>query len=64
LAGALFFDEKISQSAPLFWFRLRAVRILKIFTRKPACKEQLLTLPQFGRMNPSVEEIGGLDGFL
>jgi hypothetical protein len=28
LAGALLFDEKIRQSAPLFWFGLRDVGIL------------------------------------
>jgi hypothetical protein len=28
LAGALLFGEKIHQSAALFWFRLRDVRIL------------------------------------
>jgi hypothetical protein len=28
LAGALLFDEKICQSAPLFWFGLRDVGIL------------------------------------
>jgi hypothetical protein len=28
LAGALLFDEKICQSAPLFWFRLRDIGIL------------------------------------
>jgi hypothetical protein len=31
LAGALLFDEKIRQSAVLFWFGLRDVRILQIF---------------------------------
>jgi hypothetical protein len=30
-AGALLFDEKIRQSAALFWFGLRDVGILKIF---------------------------------
>ncbi len=28
MAGALLFDEKIRQSAPLFWFELRDVGIL------------------------------------
>ncbi len=31
LAGALLFDEKIHQSAALFWFGLRDVEILQIF---------------------------------
>jgi hypothetical protein len=29
--GALLFDEKIRQSAPLFWFGLQYVGILQIF---------------------------------
>jgi hypothetical protein len=42
LAGALLFDEKILQSAALFWFGLRND---EIFTCKPQSIEQLMPLP-------------------
>jgi hypothetical protein len=74
LADALLFDEKISQSAAVFWFGLRDVGILQIFysTPEPSSKEQLLTLRIFGARlggkdcglcpyNPSAA--GGLEGF-
>jgi hypothetical protein len=35
LAGALLFDEKIRQSAALFWFGLRDVGILQYSTHAP-----------------------------
>jgi hypothetical protein len=69
-------DEKIRQSAALFWFGLRDVGIFQIFyTHEPSSKEQLMTLPHFGTRfdrksydlspyNPSDEDVGGLDGFL
>jgi hypothetical protein len=41
LAGALSSDEKIRQSAPLFWFGLRNDG------RKPQPKKQLKSLPAF-----------------
>jgi hypothetical protein len=47
LAGALSFDEKIRQSAALFWFGLRNDRI---FTCQPQFKEQLISLPHFWSM--------------
>ncbi len=67
----LLFDEKIHQSAPLFRFRLRAVRILQIFTRQAGLQRTIADSPAFWEHglrlcphNPSVEEIEGLDGFL
>jgi hypothetical protein len=45
LAGALSFDEKIRQSAALFWFGLRNDGI---FTCKP--QEQLMSLPHLWNM--------------
>jgi hypothetical protein len=44
MAGTLSFDEKIRQSAALFWFGLGDVRI---FTHELQSKEQLLSLPHF-----------------
>jgi hypothetical protein len=44
LAGALSFDEKIRQSAPLFWFGLRNDGC------KPQPKEQFMSLPHFWSM--------------
>jgi hypothetical protein len=44
LAGTLLFDEKIRQSAALFWFGLRDVRIRIPNSRS---KEQLMSLQHF-----------------
>jgi hypothetical protein len=42
LAGALSFDEKIRQSAALFWFGLQND---EFFTDEPQSKDQLMSLP-------------------
>jgi hypothetical protein len=47
LAGALLFDEKIRQSAALFWLGLWDVRIRQIFFSQAIIQEQLMTLPHF-----------------
>ncbi len=47
LAGALLFDEKIFQSAALFWFGLRDVGILQIFYSRAVVHRTLLDSPAF-----------------
>jgi hypothetical protein len=44
LAGTLLFDEKIRQSAALFWFGWQDAGF---FTHEPYSKEQLMSLPHF-----------------
>jgi hypothetical protein len=41
LAGALLFDEKIRQSAALFWFGLR---MMEFFTYEPQSKERTIDI--------------------
>jgi hypothetical protein len=42
LAGALLFDEKIHQSAALFWFGLRDVGILQMFYSPAVIKRTIV----------------------
>jgi hypothetical protein len=47
LAGALLFDEKIRQSAALFWFGLRDVGILQIFFSRAVIQRTIVDCPAF-----------------
>jgi len=72
LAGTLLFDEKIHQSAALFWFGLRDVGILysrAVIQRKidvfPAFLEHgLAERSQFENMQTVIETSSRLDSFL
>jgi hypothetical protein len=68
--GALLFDGKIRQSAPLFWFGLQDVGILQIFYSRsviqrtislaflrPVWRKRLRFVP----IQSSAEEVGGLE---
>jgi hypothetical protein len=45
VAGSLVFDEKIRQSAVLFWFGLRDVRILQIFYSPAVIQRTIVDSP-------------------
>jgi hypothetical protein len=47
LAGALLFDEKIPQSAALFWFGLRFVGFLQIFFSQAVIQRTIVDFPAF-----------------
>jgi hypothetical protein len=47
LAGALLFDEKIRQSAALFWIGLRDVGILQIFNSRALIQRTIVDSPAF-----------------
>jgi hypothetical protein len=67
--GALLFDEKIRQSAPLFWFGLQDVGILHIFYSRSVIQRTiscffetgLAERLQFVPIQSSAEEAGRLD---
>jgi hypothetical protein len=47
LAGALLFDEKIRQSAALFWFGVRDVGYLQIFYSGAVIQRTIVDSPAF-----------------
>jgi hypothetical protein len=47
LAGALLIDEKIRQSAALFWLGLRDARILQIFYSQAVIQRTTVNFPAF-----------------
>jgi hypothetical protein len=47
LVGALLFDEKICQSAALFWFGLRVVGIIQIFYSYAVLQRTIVDSPSF-----------------
>jgi hypothetical protein len=47
LAGAFLFEEKICQSAALFWFGLRDVGILRIFYSRAVTQRTTVDSPAF-----------------
>jgi hypothetical protein len=48
------FDEKICQSAALFWFKLRDVGILQIFYSRAVLQRTIVGSPTF--LEPGLEE--------
>jgi hypothetical protein len=47
LAGAILFDEKIRQSAALFWSGLRDVKILQILYSQAVIQRTIVDSPAF-----------------
>jgi hypothetical protein len=47
MAGTVLFDEKIRQSAALFWFGLRDVGILLIFYSRAEIQRTIVDYPAF-----------------
>jgi hypothetical protein len=47
MAGTLLFDEKIRQSAALFWFGLQGVGILQIFYSRAIKQRTIVDFPAF-----------------
>jgi hypothetical protein len=76
LAGALLFDEKICQTAALFWFGLQDVRIPEIFYSLAVLQRTIVDSPAFLEpgfgikdcglcpYNPSAKEVREVERFL
>jgi hypothetical protein len=71
LADALLFDEKISQSAAVFWLDCEMLEFFKYSTHEPSSKELRIYGARLGGndcglcpYNRSAEEVGGSDGVL